>query len=185
MAAADDTVSREKNPELFEYPALRLFENGLAVANGTQIEHLTRLETRDAKKQLSYALSEEAYEPDEYKTPRITGIIVDSGSKIEAALHIARYAVDGIDRSSWHIPLVPGEGRFISTYGGEDARPASSFAGEPVPLKLTFGSAEEAAREIFDAFAPPSGAADYRVGVVAAYLYSDKAPEIAIVNRIP
>lgn len=185
MVAADDTVSKEAKPELFEYPALKMFENGLAVANGRQIENITRLENRDAKKQLSYALSEEAYEPDEYKTPRITGIIVETGSEVAAALHIARMASDGIDRSAWNIPFEEGKGVFISTYRGEDTKPAPSFSGEPLSVPLSFGSAKNAAQTIFKSFAPRSGEPDYRVGVVAAYLSSEKPLEIAIVNRIP
>jgi len=184
MTAADETVSREKNPELFEYPALKIFGNGIAVANGRQIENITRLESREAKKQLSYALSEEAYEPDEYKTPRITGIIVENRNVVEAALHIARYAPDGIDRSAWNIALESGIGAFISTYRGDDAKPAPSFFGSPAPVPLSFGSAENAARTVFDSFAPPPGAPDYRVGVVAAYLSPGQTPDIAIVNKI-
>jgi IMP cyclohydrolase len=184
MTAADDTVSKEKNPELFEYPALRVLENGLVIANGTQIGHIASIENRDAKKQLSYALSEEAYEPDEFHTPRITGLMVETGQGIDAALHIARLAPDGIDRSSWNISLESGKGFFISTYRGEDARPAPSFSGDPISVPLAYGSAHNAAQSIFDSFTPPAGEPDYRVGVIAAYLSPGKEPEIAIVNRI-
>ncbi len=184
MTAADETVSREKNPELFEYPAIKFFDNGVAVANGRHIENISRLDERDARKQLSYAMSEEAYEPDEFKTPRITGIFLSGKSGVDGALHIARFASDGIDRSSWSVPFETGKGLFISTYRGDDAKPAPSFAGDPIPVALNFGSAKTAAKVIFDRFLPPPGEPDYRVGVVAAYLAIGKAPEIAIVNRI-
>jgi IMP cyclohydrolase len=173
MTAIDTTVSRERNPDLFEYPAVKVFQNGVVVANGTQI---------------SYALAEEAYEPDENKTPRITGCIVESqganGVKTDAALHIVRFAKDGIDHSSWSVPLESGKGLFISTYDGADTRPAASFAGSPVPIGLSFGSAENAAKTLFEAFSPPVGQPDYRVGIVALYKRLGEAPEIAIVNRI-
>jgi photosystem II stability/assembly factor-like uncharacterized protein/IMP cyclohydrolase len=182
MGGVDDTVN-QGNPELLEYPALRLFENGAVVANGRQIENITSLENREAKKQLSYAMSEEAYEPDEYKTPRITGCIVKTSSGMDAAIHIARYAVDGIDRSSWAVPLVSGEGRYISTYGGADVKPTPSFSGEPLAVSLNFGDAKTAAKACFDALAPSQGDADYRVGTIALYI-KDGYSNIAIVNKL-
>ncbi len=182
MGGVDDTVN-QGNPELLEYPALRLFENGAVVANGRQIENITSLENREAKKQLSYAMSEEAYEPDEYKTPRITGCIVKTSSGMDAAIHIARYAVDGIDRSSWAVPLVSGEGRYISTYGGADVKPTPSFSGEPLDVSLNFGDAKTAAKACFDALAPSQGDADYRVGTIALYI-KDGYSNIAIVNKL-
>lgn len=184
MTAIDETVSKEKNPELFEYPAVKIFENGVVIANGRQIEDVTELQSRDARQQLSYALAEEAYEPDEFRTPRITGCIVDMNGHADGAVHIARSASDGIDRSSWSVTFEEGKGLFISTYRGEDARPALSFPGEPVPVALLFGSARAAAKAIFDAFSPPVGAPDYRVGVVAVYKKLGEKPEIAIVNRL-
>lgn len=184
MTAVDGTVSKEKNPELFEYPAVRFFRNGIVVANGRHIDDIAALQSRDARQQLSYALAEEAYEPDENHTPRITGCLVESNGKMDAAVHIVRYAADGIDLSSWSVPLEAGKGSFISTYAGKDDRPAPSFSGHPVSIDLAFGSARDAARAIFDSFSPPAGAPDYRVGVVALYKKLGERPEIAIVNRI-
>ncbi|MDE2079679.1 MAG: hypothetical protein KGI73_04850 [Patescibacteria group bacterium] len=184
MVAVDDTVSKEAKPELFEYPAVKFFGNGIVVANGRHIENISRLDERDARKQLSFALSEEAYEPDNEKTPRITGVLLADKNGIEGALHIARFAADGIDRSSWSTALEEGKGEFISTYRGEDARPTPSFPGDPLEVPLAFGSAKKAAHGIFDSFAPPAGEPDYRVGVVAVYLAPGAAPDIAIVNRL-
>ena len=147
---------KEKNPELFEYPAVKVFNNGIVVANGTQIKNVTELQSRDARQQLSYALADESYEPDENKTPRITGCIVEAGGKMDGALHIVRFAKDGIDHASWSASFEEGYGLFISTYGGNDARPAASFAGNPVPVELGFGSAKNAAKTLFEAFSPPS-----------------------------
>lgn len=185
MTAVDATVSKEKNPELFEYPAAKIFSNGVVVANGTQIKNVSELQRRDARQQLSYAMSDEAYEPDEYKTPRITGCLVESEGKMDGALHIARFAPDGIDRSSWSVPFESGTGLFISTYGGNDVKPTPSFAGNPLSVELNFGSAQQAAQTLFDAFTPPAGEMDYRVGVIAVYKKLGEPAEVAIVNRIP
>jgi IMP cyclohydrolase len=183
-SAVDDTVKREGNPDLLEYPALVFFDNGLTIANGRQIEKITELQNREAKKQLSYALSEEAYEPDEYRTPRITGCLVKGSSGMDAAIHIARSASDGIDLSSWTVPLESGKGMYISTYIGEDVRPTPSFSGAPLPVVLNFGSAKKAAKAMYEALAPKRGEADYRIGYFAVYIQEGKSPEIAIQNKL-
>lgn len=184
MTAIDDCVSKEKNPELFEYPAVELFENGAVVANGTHIGNVSELQSRDARQQLSYAMSEEAYEPDEHHTPRITGCFLETGKRVDGALHIVRLAPDGIDRSSWSVPFESGKGFFISTYAGPDLKPTPSFAGGPIVIELEFGSARLAAQNLFKLLAPFVGEIDYRVGVVALYKKFGEEPEIAIVNRV-
>jgi IMP cyclohydrolase len=182
MGGIDDTVHTHHTPELLEYPALKFFTNGVAVANGRQIEHITSIENRDARKQLSYALSEEAYEPDEYNTPRITGLVSFASAVPELALHIARIAPDGIDRSSWQVSLEEGKGMFISTYIGDDVKPTPSFAGNPLPVVLQFGDEKKAARAVFDALTPPKGETDYRVGCIAVYIKNGET-KTAIVNN--
>jgi IMP cyclohydrolase len=183
MGGVDDTVKNQGNPELLEYPALRLFENGAVVANGRQIENITGLQNREAKKQLSYAMNEEAYEPDEYRTPRITGCFIQTASGMDAAIHITRSASDGIDRSCWNVPLETGKGMYISTYGGDDVKPTPSFSGEPIPVTLNFGNAKRAAQAVFDALKPPRGEMDYRVGCIALYVAGGKS-DIAITNKL-
>jgi IMP cyclohydrolase len=183
MSAVDATVGKEGNPELLEYPALRIFENGAVAANGRHIDDIRSLESRDARKQLSYALSEEAYEPDEYRTPRITGCIVESKGGVDGALHIIRSVSDGIDHASWSVPMINGRGMFISTYAGDDVKPTPSFRGSPRDVSLDFGSAERAAEEVFLSLAPNAGESDYRVGCLAVYKKAGEEPNIALRNR--
>ena len=184
MTASDATVAIQGNPDLLEYPALQVFENGIVIANGNHINRIENLAARDARQQLSYALSEEAYEPDEYRTPRITGCIVEYGGKVEGALHIVRSASDGIDHSSWSVDLQEGNAHFISTYIGDDVVPTPSFKGDPIAMKMSFGSASKASRAVFDALSPQEGEADYRVGVIAAYWKHGSEPDISVVNRL-
>lgn len=183
MGGVDATVAREGNPELLEYPAVKLFSNGAVVANGRQIENVSGVESREARKQLSYAMSEEAYEPDEYYTPRITGLISFASGSADAAIHIARFAPDGIDRSSWTVPLESGAGLYISTYVGADVKPTPSFSGDPLPVSFSFGDAKQAAQTVFDSLKPPKGEMDYRVGCVALYL-KEGSSNISIVNKL-
>jgi IMP cyclohydrolase len=183
MTAIDDTVEKKGNVTLLEYPAVRMFENGIVVANGRHINDISNLESRDARQQLSYALSEEAYEPDDNRTPRITGCVVESRGSLDAALHIVRTATDGIDHASWTVPLTSYTGLFISTYGGHDVNPAPSFKGDPLPIRMSFGSAESAAEAVYASLTPPQGEPDYRVGVCAIYKRIGEPGELAIVNR--
>ena len=184
MTRTDETVEREGNPELLEYPAIKFFTQGILVANGRQIEKITALESRDARQQLSYALSEEAYEPDEYRTPRITGCLIESARGIDGALHIARSAWNGIDRSSWSLSFESGKGRYLATYRGDDARPTPSFSGNPLPIDLSFGSADNAAEALFAALRPEPGESDYRVGLIAVYKKTSQTPLVRVINRI-
>ncbi len=183
MTATDATVAIQGNPDLLEYPAVRIFENGVVVANGNHIDKIEAIEAREVRKQLSYALSEEAYEPDEYRTPRITGMIRADSSGFEAALHIVRSASDGIDKSSWTVPLVEGEGMFLSTYGGMDVKPTPSFSGDPVSVSLPRVAPKLLAQDLYDALTPEGGRSEYRVGFVVISLTRDNEPTLAIVNR--
>ena len=184
MTATDATVAIEGNPDLLEYPAVRLFDTGIVTANGNQIERIEALELGGASADefLAQSLEGETYEPDEHRTPRITGCIVWDGAP-QAALHIARSAAGDADRSSWRVPLTEGAGSYIATYTGSDVKPTPSFASDPLTVPLAFGSAEAAARGFFDALAPSQGEPDYRVGVVAVYAIPGEFPSVAIINR--
>lgn len=183
MGGVDATVEREGNPELLEYPALKVFPNGAVVANGRQIDNVSGVESREARKQLSYAMSEEAYEPDDYYTPRITGLLSFASGTADGAIHIARFATDGIDRSSWTVPLEKNKGLYISTYVGADIKPTPSFSGDPLPVTINFGDAQKAAQAMFDSLKPPKGEMDYRVGCIALYM-KDGYSNIAITNKL-
>lgn len=186
MTAIDATVTLEGVPELLEYPAVRFFDNGIIISNGNHIEGIESLDaSQDALENLDHALKDTTYEPDEYKTPRITGCFVENGG-VSAALHIARVGAPDVERAYFDIKLSEGVGSFISTYVGADVRPTPSFSGTPLPFpELTFGSAEKAAEALYAMLAPREGRSDYRIGVVAVYWKPGAEPEFSIVNRLP
>lgn len=185
MGGIDDTVSKEGNPELLEYPAVRIFQNGMVVANGRQIGHVTALLGGETQKQLDSLLITETYEPDEYCTPRITGCVGERDSGLfDASLHIARKGASEVDRSSWTLPLGENSGFFISTYEGDDVKPTPSFSGDPRTMTLNFGSAQVAAKTVFEHLTPPTGEMDYRVGIIALYKKFGQPVEVAIMNRV-
>ncbi len=155
-----DVVKTEGNPELLEYRALKWQGSGFVVANGRQIEG--GWETCDP-------------EPDEYKTPRITGVVADG----QVTLFISRDVGGMVERKRWPLVLEDGKAYFVSTYSGEDVRPTKSFAGEPVPVEFDFVSPSAAAKVIFDSLTP-----DYQVGVVGVFITIGGERELAIVNKL-
>jgi len=184
MTAADETVAQEGNPELLEYPAVKILEHVIVVANGRQIENIKDTTDSDVEGFVGDALSSEMYEPDEYSTPRITGLVQPAGDYLaETVLHIVSSVSGAPDRRVWPLVLEEGEGCYIATYTGEDVKPTPSFQGAPLPVSLDFGSAEAAARGVFEALAPPDGKSDYRVGIVAVYRREGKT-DIKIKNRL-
>ncbi len=89
--------------DLLEYTAFRFSRNHIIVANGRQIDMVQELSTGDtAGKRLLTDLADASSEPDNYKTPRITGAYVEGASGARAALHIVRSNGEGQDeRLSW------------------------------------------------------------------------------------
>lgn len=172
------------NAELLTYPAFYFLRNGIVVANGRQIQNISVLNKLTAKEQLSTDLVNEEYEPDDNKTPRITGCYIENNSDTTAGLHIVHSINGASERETWDIPLVSGKGSFISTYAGEDTKIAPSFEGEPVTVNLSFGSCDKAAQAIFDLFAPKNGEADYRVSVIACYKKLGEEPRVSILNKL-
>jgi IMP cyclohydrolase len=184
MTAVDATVTLEGVPELLEYPAVRVFDNGIVASNGNHIEHIESLEgSKGALDILSGVLGDVTYEPDEYKTPRITGCVIEGKNGLDAALHIARSSFPDVERDYFRVPLTDGMGSYIATYAGEDIRPTPSFAGGPLSFPLGFGSAQDAAKSLYDALAPSASRGDYRIGVLAAYKKPGVEAELALINR--
>lgn len=189
MAGVDATVRIQGNPDLLEYPAIKFFGNGVVAANGNHIDLITSLDNvPGAQEALSLSFGDEVtYEPDEYKTPRITGCVLETKDGLDAALHLVRSSASSADPCSryWRVPIEDGYGSYIATYVGEDVRPTPSFSSEPIRVTLGFGFAEKAAEAAYSYLAPKGSDSDYRVGVVAVYKKRGEEPHFAIMNRFP
>lgn len=186
MAAIDATIAIKGNANLLEYPAVKFFDNGILAANGNHIELVESLSTfGGALEVLSHSFADKVtYEPDEYKTPRITGCVVETKRGLDAALHLVRSDSENNPLISyWRAPLEEGNGSYVATYRGEDMRPTPSFSTDPLPFSISYGSAEDAARAVYESLAPRGE--DYRVGVVAVYKKPGEEPHFAIMNRFP
>lgn len=172
------------NTELLTYPAFRFFNNGISVANGRQIQNISPFIESTAKEQLLHDLANEEYEPDDNKTPRITGCYIENESGATAGLHIVRSINGKSERSAWDIPLVSGKASYISTYSGIDTKIAPSFIGEPLSVDMSLGTPEKAARAVFDLLSPQDGQSDYRISVIACYKKSGESSRVSILNKL-
>ena len=131
------------------------------------------------------------YEPDEPNyTPRISGIITPEG----AALHIVKSAENmSPEKQIFGFPLIPGKGKLIATYTGENKDPLPSFQGLPFDVELPLDvddelpdSLVELAESFYQALNP-----DFRVSVTAICydreadepIGLDKAYSYHIINR--
>jgi len=188
MTGVDATVRIQGNPDLLEYPAVKFFSNGVVAANGNHIDRIESLGVLGgALETLSLAFGEEVtYEPDEYKTPRITGCILENEKYgLDMALNLVRSDIENDPhRSYWRVAGENGQGSYIATYEGNDVRPTPPFSTDPIRVVIDFGSAEKAVHEAYSYLAPKEDEPDYRVGIIAVYKKKDLEPNVAIINKL-
>lgn len=170
---------------LLIYSCIRRFHRALVVGNGAQtdliVETLRGLRDRGAHltpaEILAKALAQPhpvgpedidltSYEPDGPAfTPRISGCVTDG-----AALSIVTRDDDGsVRKRFFEVPLMPGRGRLISTYSGDNVDPLPSFQGDPIEVRLDGQTAEELAGAVYRSLAPSGLKRDLRVGVAVVF----------------
>jgi len=198
----DEQVLKTGNANLLVYPSIRLDElNNIFVSNGIQTDLIYEVvhpgfddadAPRNALELLMDAFSlpdlvEDiditAYEPDNPNfTPRISGVVYPNGEN--AALFIVKRAEDdSAMRQFFEVPLIPGKGKMIATYTGENVNPLPSFKGEPIDVSLPYAKVEEAVNAMYDAMAPKEGKPDFRVSTAGVYVSKDKIVSMAVKNR--
>lgn len=181
----DEKILREGNRDLLIYPAILLGQS-LAVSNGKQTmdiyNHLSP--GLDATDILSNALHHWEYEPDAPSfTPRISGCVLSDG---RAALSIIKRAEDSsASKNYFRVPMLPGEGKMISTYSGENRDPLPSFQGDPEDVKLTYDTAKETTEAVYSALRPKKQDQDFRVAVICVFSREQTAADfnISVINR--
>jgi IMP cyclohydrolase len=132
-----------------------------------------------------------AYEPDPPAfTPRISGLLAG-----DAALAIVRRLPDGVpERRYFAVPLVPGQGRLLATYAGQNRDPLPSFEGDPREVGIAGRTPQAVAEAVFETLGPKCGShratdpnggdPDLRVGAAALFRDLDTGRlEAAIINR--
>lgn len=181
----EETLKRG-NWELLVYPAIWI-SHGIAVSNGKQTSDIRKCLAQNERPVdvLKLALKDWDYEPDPpLFTPRISGCILHTG---KAGLSIIKRAQDGSSlRFFFEIPMIPGKGKMIATYNGENKEPLISFSGEPLDLELKEKNVKSMAEAVYEALKPNGREKkDYRVAVACVFsknLALNKY-DIHIINR--
>ncbi len=181
----DEEALRKGNPDLLIYPAI-IFSRGIAVSNGRQTTSIHEQMVRSAEpgEILHLALLNWDFEPDPpIYTPRIGGCLL---SPFKAALGIVRRGENGdTKRMVFDFPLIPGRGKLISTYSGEDRSRIRPFASYPPELSLAQSTARGLAEAVHESLEPKPPEEDLRVAVACVFS-SDLGPEtsdVFIINR--
>jgi IMP cyclohydrolase len=181
----DEKILEKGNRDLLIYPAI-LYGHGIAVSNGKQTSDIrNNLSPEvDPVDILSSALNHWEYEPDAPTfTPRISGCVLPEG---KAALSIIKRDIDGSSsRDYFKIPMLPGKGKMISTYSGENRDPLPSFEGEPEDVPLIYGTARETAEAVDLALRAQKPEQDFRVALVCVFFREQTTTDfnISVINR--
>ena len=170
--------SKMVDPSLIIYHPVRVFEGTTIVTNGDQTDTI-----RDAMAEghcFRHALMTRMFEPDDPNwTPRISGAVAPDGSYKLSILKsldgdpscCCRYFFE-YDRPK------AGLGHIIHTYVG-DGSPLPSFEGEPKPMAIPDGGAEELAALLWESLN-----ADNKVSLFVRTIdLADGAARTVIVNK--
>jgi IMP cyclohydrolase len=166
----DKELLKKGNIDLLIYPSVFCLSQGIAVSNGKQtVDIMACLSQSESPAEiLAFALKNWDYEPDEPNfTPRISGCLLPNK---RAALSLIKRARDGSSLRNIHeFSVIPGQGRLIMTYEGEDKDPLPSFLGEPLDVEIRGSTPQEVAEEIYGSLAPQKGGQDFRVAVACVF----------------
>ncbi len=181
----DEEELRKGDRDLLIYPAIQI-STGIAVGNGKQTNdiHKNINISYNPVHILSESLESWDYEPDAPSfTPRISGCVLN-GKK--AALCIIKRAENNCSiKNFFEFPLIPGKGRYISTYEGKRTDPLPSFKGEPVSIELPFNNADKTAQSVYHSLRPGPNQADFRVALACVFCKQSQFEKshVAIINR--
>ncbi|MCX6576861.1 MAG: hypothetical protein NTV82_10780 [Candidatus Aminicenantes bacterium] len=179
----DPEALRKGNIDLLIYPAVILSE-GLAASNGKQTSDIDVRSGQSPVHVLEEAMKRWDYEPDApIFTPRISGCIFPSN---RAGLSIVKRSENGDSlRLFYEVTLIPGKGKLLTTYSGENKDPLQPFSGEPLDLDLVEDTVRAMAEAVYEALKPPAGAEDFRVAVACVFSKATgmKDRQVFIINR--
>lgn len=163
----DAEVMAQGDLSLLDYTAAYLSQDRIIIGNGRQTDRANKHpKAKSAQELLQASLSQEEYEHDNYRTPRITGCSLRNGKEWAQALHIIRSNEQGTSiHHSYELNMHVPSALFISTYAGPNIRPTPSFMDEPHEITPPTGSIEEMAEEVYKAFAPQDLQEDLRVSL--------------------
>jgi len=183
----DEETLKQGDPDLLVYPAIIFGLGGIAISNGKQTRdaayHCNGTGIYSLLSIFSHNLECWEYEPDSPNfTPRISGIVGfdERYQEVRGALSAIKRAENGSTiKQYFEVPVIPGKGKLISTYTGENINPLPSFQGEPLDVTISAEDPKEVARQVYDSLNP-----QFRVAVVTVFDARDGHRRSSIINRI-
>lgn len=181
----DEDILKTGNIDLLIYPAI-ILSHGITVSNGKQSSDVKNSLEKYQKPVdvLTSAMQNWDYEPDAPNfTPRISGCV---SSPSHAALSLVKKAQDNSSlKYFYEFPLLPGEGKMIATYTGENRDPLPSFYGDPIDVKIEGRTPEDMAEKVYLAMQPKTPDKDFRVTTACIFSHNltVETSEVAIINR--
>ena len=166
----DKNLLKTKNIDLLIYPSVFFLSHGIAVSNGKQtIDIMACLgQSQSPAEILAFALKAWDYEPDEPAfTPRISGCVLSN--KMAALSLIRKTPHSSSLRNYYEFSLVPGKGKMIMTYQGENRDPLPSFMGEPQDVEIDGSTPQEVAEAVYASLGPRKGGKDFRVAAACVF----------------
>ena len=181
----DEELIKTGEVDLLVYPAVQI-RRGIAVSNGKQTSdvYANLSKSNNPVAVLAQALDVWDYEPDAPNyTPRISGCVLGSQ---EAALSILKRAPDGSSMKYYfRFPLIPGSGKMVATYTGENCDPLPSYYGEPQDIEIQADSPDVMIEKVYAAMGPVAAGQDFRVAAVCIWVSGRNFETIrtAVINR--
>jgi IMP cyclohydrolase len=186
----NEPIGNQPYDWLRHYPAVK-YDNTiglLAVTNGIQTEAVFEMyrllyhcAARPDKDYLKKIMDGANYEPDSLKTPRISGVITNSGDKKPVYI----VSIKTADKPAFTWEVTPKQGMMlgVSTYQGDMENPAPFKTDKgPTELKFTAGTPQEVADFIYEISAATYKGDDIRVCAIGG-VRTDTTWKLAFINR--
>jgi IMP cyclohydrolase len=123
------------------------------------------------------------YEPDSLKTPRISGVITNSGEQNKPA-YILSIKIADKPAFTWDVTPKAGILNGVSTYHGDMENPGAFHAEKgPTELKLDAKTPQQIADFLYEISAATNKGEDIRVCAIGGIRESDNTWKTAFINR--
>ncbi|MHB8104284.1 MAG: IMP cyclohydrolase [Dehalococcoidales bacterium] len=188
----NEPIGNQPYDWLRHYPAVK-YDNTiglLTVTNGIQTEAVFEMyrllyhcATKPAVSFMKEIMDGANYEPDSLKTPRISGVITNSG-KAHKPVYIVSIKIADKPAFTWDLTPKPGLMLGVSTYQGnmENPEPFKAEKG-PTELKLDAVNPQEIADFIYEISAATYKGDDIRVCAIGGVREANNTWSVAFINR--
>ncbi len=162
----------------------------MAVSNGIQTEAifetyklLYNVKSKPTTSYLKKTMDGANYEPDSLQTPRIAGVITNSGDNSKP-IYIVSIKTAGKTAFTWLVKPKPGTLYGVATYHGNMEKPGAFHAEKgPAELKIDANTSKEIAEYIYEISAATNQGDDIRVCAIGGIRGEDNVWKVAVVNR--